>query len=93
MFFNKILVNIYVALCGILMVVVGATGNVGYNEKYLLIVFGAVMLLMSVALALIHFLDWELYYGDIFDEIKKDRRIAKYAKLEKKLEKLKEKDM
>lgn len=93
MFFNKILVNIYVALCGVLMVVIGATGSVGYNEKCLLIVFGAVMLLLSVALALIHFLDWELYYGDIFDEIKKDRKIAKREKLEKKLEKLKEKDM
>lgn len=93
MFFNKILINIYVALCGILMVVIGATGSVGYNEKCILITFGAVALLLSVALALIHFLDWEMYYGDIFDEIKKNRRIAKYEKLEKKLEKLKEKDV
>lgn len=93
MFFNKILVNIYVALCGILMVVIGATGSVGYNEKCLLIAFGAVLLLLSIALAIIHFLDWELYYGDIFDEIKKDRRVAKYEKLEKKLAKLKEKDI
>ena len=85
MFLFKILLNIYFMLTGIVLICIGAVGEVGYNEKVIMIVLGSIVLLLSVCTILINWLDWDLVYQDIYQEAKAEKTKAKYTKLKKQI--------